>query len=404
MSTEIPEMLRLAIEKKVEQEVQPVRDALCRLRGCMTAYELFVEQDAQRRAVEAMLAALGQPAPDADATLVDATEAILYALDDVLGMLRKPEPAPAAPEPESALPSGGVTSPSPCPAPVSEVAAVPSPAPARATSHPTHADPAVVRLAWRTIDEIDNTEFKDEHPVRLAPLLEALVAECRWRMEQLPVSHDLQEHLSTAVRYLGRMRKEHGVSEFILGMAYSHKEDWARVSRAARARIAKFDLDAGTPIIPKKSNGNGKSSSNGSSEKEDRTVYQWPEFKCLRSRIDQGKTIVVVGGGKREEKLQSVRERFGLEATWHETEQNSPRKAEDMVDRIKKGGRVAAVVILNGLMSHTDYNRISEACSLSKVPCTLADRGGIRSLEEAFVEIERQCVLLCKDSQPTLSA
>ena len=154
----------------------------------------------------------------------------------------------------------------------------------------------------------------------------------------------------------------------------------------ARKRVSKFDEDTTAPLSQPK--GNGKKT-NGKAPGE-KITYQWPEMPLLRAKIEDGKALLLVGGFKREEKLRVVKERFGLEVEWYETDPVCPRMSEDAVNRVK-GGKVAAVVLLNGFMMHKDFKRVSDACENLGVPCTLGERGGVGSLDTAFSEIERQC-------------
>lgn len=358
----IPEVLQTALATKVKDEVQPVKAMISHSRAILEVYEKLFVADAERKAVGAMLAALGQPVPEPDPKLKETADIARTSLEALLAHLGKAPvvpvcvPVPAAPEPP------------------------PPP------SAPRVADPVTIDTAWKLIREIDDTDYVKMHPLRLLPLLRAQVAECRLYMDKLPNDHDLQEHLNSAIRYLGRVRSEQMVEGYIKGLAYHHKEDWAKLSADGRWLVSKYDKDTETPLSTPK--GNGKKV-NGKDEPE-KVAYQWPEMPYLRSRIKDGRGVLLVGGFKRDEKLRLVQERFGIEPEWYETDPNCPKMSEDAVNRVK-GGKVVAVVLLNGFMTHKDFKRVSDVCEAVGIPCTTGERGGVASLESAFVEIERQC-------------
>ncbi len=117
--------------------------------------------------------------------------------------------------------------------------------------------------------------------------------------------------------------------------------------------------------------------------------HEWPELPALRKRIEGGGRVMVVGGWQCNDKIQLVRERLGLEIEWCQTDKNKPNAVDEAVSRVK-GGKVVAVVVLEGLVSHKDWKRIVAASDGASVPRANAYRGGVGSLETAFVEIERK--------------
>jgi hypothetical protein len=113
----------------------------------------------------------------------------------------------------------------------------------------------------------------------------------------------------------------------------------------------------------------------------------------LRERLIQiGRTVVLVGGLSRREKLALIHERFGLEVEWYEIEDDGPKATDTIVKRIKAGG-IGAVILLEGLMGHKVSKRVIGACQACNIPYVRADRGGSGSLELAFVELDRKLSL-----------
>lgn len=101
------------------------------------------------------------------------------------------------------------------------------------------------------------------------------------------------------------------------------------------------------------------------------------------------RALVLAGGLKKEAKLRTIQQRFGVPVEWHEIDADSQRDVESIVNRIRSG-RVGAVILLTGLMAHKVREKIVRACAQNNVPFTTADTGGTAALEQAFQSLERQ--------------
>lgn len=352
-------LLHAALDARVKTDAGPVQEACSAVRSALDDYELAYIAEAQDKALAAALKALGQtvePLPDRD--LEGEAETLRLALARMLALLVKPEPASVTPS-------------------------ATAPAPVRVVS------PAVTEAAWTLLEEIDEVDYAEQPPIRLGHLLQAQIAECRLYADQLPVGSKLQDNLSSAIRFLGRMRKQYTPNTFINGLAYSARADWAKISRDARGRIAVFDADSDRPLVPRKNGGNGnvKGADQPREGAADRAI---PKLPGLRGRLNGTKTLIMYGGNKRVEKLRTIQDRCGLQIEWCEHEPSSPRLCDEVTSRVK-GGSVAAVIVLNGFMSHASYKRITETCSAMKVPWAYAERGGVSHVANALSEIEKQC-------------
>jgi len=99
------------------------------------------------------------------------------------------------------------------------------------------------------------------------------------------------------------------------------------------------------------------------------------------------KGIIMVGGFKVPGKLESIVENYGILVDWVVFEKGSPRIIDSIEARIKNG-KVGAVIILEGLMTHKDFRKISAACKVKGVPYTMGDKGGNGALGKAFQQLE----------------
>jgi hypothetical protein len=114
----------------------------------------------------------------------------------------------------------------------------------------------------------------------------------------------------------------------------------------------------------------------------------YTHLKTLSLQMGQ-RALVIAGGLRKEQKLQIIRQRFGVDVEWHEIDSDSQRDVEAIVNRIRSG-RVGAVILLTGLMAHKVRDKIVQTCSQYNVPHTTADKGGTGSIEQAFNDLERR--------------
>jgi len=99
------------------------------------------------------------------------------------------------------------------------------------------------------------------------------------------------------------------------------------------------------------------------------------------------KGIMMVGGFKVPGKLESIVANYGIHLDWVVFEKGSPRIIDSIEARIKNG-KVGAVIILEGLMTHKDFRKISAACKVKDVPYAMGDKGGNGALGKAFQQLE----------------
>lgn len=101
------------------------------------------------------------------------------------------------------------------------------------------------------------------------------------------------------------------------------------------------------------------------------------------------RAIVVVGGLRKEAKLQALQRRFGVQVEWHEIDSDAPCEVDSIVGRIRSG-RVGAVILLTGLMAHKVREKIVPVCNQYNVPYSTAATGGIGAVEQALNDLERR--------------
>lgn len=102
----------------------------------------------------------------------------------------------------------------------------------------------------------------------------------------------------------------------------------------------------------------------------------------------QKRKIVIVGGLVKHDKLQALTDALGFTLEWVETDGASANAIRNVEGRILDG-RIAALVVLEGVMSHTHVEPLVRATRQTGTPFAYGDRGGKASLERAFAELEQ---------------
>lgn len=98
---------------------------------------------------------------------------------------------------------------------------------------------------------------------------------------------------------------------------------------------------------------------------------------------------MLVGGIKKSEVLDQIREDYSFEAEWVAAQGVNARAVEAFVDRLRHG-RVGAVVVLEGLFGHSQAGPIVSTAKAAGVPFAYGGRAGTDTLRRrAFEDLER---------------
>jgi hypothetical protein len=109
----------------------------------------------------------------------------------------------------------------------------------------------------------------------------------------------------------------------------------------------------------------------------------------LRARASQAE-VVLVGGVVKNEKLDRVRARTGIEVDWVGLDVGKSAAAVAALAKRIRDGRLAALVLLNGLLDHKQSEPLISAARDVGLPVAYADKAGKGALVKAFVELERR--------------
>lgn len=369
--------LRPLVEAKVAESMKPLHEDAGNLRLALDAYLDASKKEHERRVLNALLAALGQPESPADSAHSAAEEALQTALRR-MGALVSPPPA--------VLPQEAASPPYEPPS-APRVVEGPPPKP-----EPTPEDRKAIWAILNEIDSISKSDYRNENRTKLYHHIQALAAECRLWMAKLPPDNALADKLGgVGIRALGGIRGDSGMTTFVNGLGFGQKGDWAALAAEHRRKYENFVEPAPKPPpTPKVGTLGAKLLAALPVEKPkpepEATHYEWPELPLLRAAIED-KPLLVVGKYRQDdEKLEALKERFGIEAEWAEVDHDSPRSVDAIATRVSK--KIGAVIFLEGFMRHDTWSRISKVATTNSVPWAMADRGGIGSFEKALHDLE----------------
>ena len=424
----LPTNLQQAVDAKIQAELKPVAEKLLRLKQAIDGFSLVSKSDAERRVSNSVLVALGQEAVTEDPKLASVTKELRDALtivSELVGLpfveARKevpPDPPPTlqpkAPEPQrqqtadDILREAGIDPSTPVPllkpeakpnfgairtTMVEDVPAstpVPPSQPVVTQRRPQKAtSEESIAHAKRLITEAEalKKDISLQHPTRLEPLLQALIAEVRLLMDRIGPDQDVYlQKVTSLINLVNALKFEGKVEGYIRGLAFGATGDWEHIAFKARQKVAKYDNDVSRS--EHSTTGSGGKKSKPPKAEEAPVSHQWPDLPRLHKL---SKPILLAGGMIIPEKLVSIKERWGLDLEWHEIDHDNPRASQNLVTRIRTG-KVGAIIILEGVMRHSTFRPVTEVCNLNKVPYAMGDKAGIASLQGAFAELERKLV------------
>jgi hypothetical protein len=410
----LPDMVQAAAEKKIAAELKPISEKLTRLRATLDAYESRVKEHVEQRVSNAILVALDMQQLGTDDSFELATHDLRDAITLVAEMvgctfeveqvtvhppekIDVPEPTQPAPvvevhiesPPVVAYPLASVLAAAEqLPTPPPSVPAPPSTPVPVTIRPPRKATPEDIAHAKRLIAEVEalRSEIKNQHPTRLFPLLQAIVAEIKMLLGRLPENNYLWERLGSTVSLVGALKVEGNVPDFIRGLAFHSQADWEALAFRHRRIVEKYDQDtdkapnSSHQPKPKTVKAVAVAETNGKGQ------HQWPDLPKLRALTNP---ILLAGGLIIPEKIKSVRERFGLDVEWHEIDHDNPRASGQLILRVR-AAKVGALILLEGVMRHGTYKPVVAACNIAGIPYAMGDKAGVASLQSALTELERQ--------------
>ena len=248
---------------------------------------------------------------------------------------------------------------------------------------PARTDHDVIAAAHALCDELEAAKDDDSmHPIRLGHLLQAIVGEVRTLRPRVPDDHVAARRLDRALRLATAVRAERELP-FIRGLKRDAQDDWPALARRARERVSAFDDDADTGV-PKHQTRRPPPMRQHNGATPAAPVERFASLDVLA----RDRPVVLVGGIKKNEVIDQLRRRHGLEVEWVAAQGANARATEHFEERVRNG-RVGAVVLLEGLFSHAQVNGIVDQCKARDVPFVYGGRAGTESLRSALEQLDR---------------
>jgi hypothetical protein len=379
---------------RVRADMQPIADALSKVRNALDDYERSALERAEQRVLFSILAAIGQHdpkavSPAAENETVEA-ETVLKAFEELRSLLALPA------DPETAQPVAGAevvtaSGDNPLVSAFTKLPAQPAPPPPHRTLTRADQDRAEALLAETAGLIVD---WRNQPTLRLSFLLRAIAAETRALFRTIPHEHALYSKLERNLPKLLSMRNEAGIEDYIKGLSVSAKDDWTRLTREYRGALARFDRDAeaavSTPRPPPTARKPGSAKLGdvlGPKLQLVAPVEQDTRWPLLRAGLVE-KPLLLVGGTTMEDRVRGIKERTGITLDWKQIARSAPRQVASIAETIAKRGPLGCLIV-DGFMSHKDWWPIQNACKQSGMPYAMADKAGTASIERAFDALER---------------
>ncbi len=352
------------LRARLEARVRAGGEVATRLRALAASYQKAVKADAEAE-LERRQGGHAPPPDPSPARLAAELFELVAALPELHD---DPEREPVRDAPASA---SAATQPDPVSFhELMSTAGQERPGPAR-TPRATQPHPGVLRLMedfrGRDLDALSTPMFR--------AVAEELAA--RARLLQSQGAADPDQSTDYVIRALTAASDKRGIRN-IYGLRRTDQADWAKRAKLARRQQEKPGVALPEP---KRVAAGKKQDDADDDDDEPRRPWQVPR---LATRASAG-AVVIVGGVVKPEKLDRLREHLGFNVEWLGTSVHGSTSA---LERRIREGHVAAVVMLEGLISHKHSEQVVAATRQAGVPLAYGGTGGLGKLEEAFEQIE----------------
>jgi hypothetical protein len=213
---------------------------------------------------------------------------------------------------------------------------------------------------------------------------------------------DAEEVPSRVIRKLTAIAYEKGIGD-IFGLNRKHTGNWEDVAERAKNRRELAVAAAAAPPPPPSQKAAPpekpkpapeeappssavESKAEAKAEVDEESIalsLKKAEFNRLRTATRTG-PVVFVGGVVKQEKVLLIQNKFGIEIEWIDTSRQGTQAIAGVEKRIRDK-RLAAVVVLQGLIGHKHFEPIVSAARLVGLPFAYADKAGLGSVNRAGV-------------------
>jgi hypothetical protein len=244
-------------------------------------------------------------------------------------------------------------------------------------------------------EEFEAIDFDDLKDPDFLSYANEFAARARLRQEQgLSTPSDLEGRI---IRRLTALAATRSLPRPVFGLSRSHKGDWAAIARRVRdereGRASAPDRPSGLThriSIPAQVEVAAATDDDAVPAEDEQRESDAPlALPNLRAAAADAE-VVMVGGMVKREKLDRVRARTGIPVEWIGLAAGKSAAAVASLAKRIREGRIAALVVLNGLMQHKEYEPLIAAAREHGLPVAYADKAGKGALVKAFVELEER--------------
>jgi hypothetical protein len=277
--------------------------------------------------------------------------------------------------------------------PAAEAPRAPAADPARApeTRHDERAlDHAVATL----LDTVKGMNFASMPIGLFRAWAEELAAEARMLQDR---GAD-KEATGYVIRMLTRCAYDKGVRD-VRGLNHRDVADWAQLAERAHARRLLLQGGGPRPLtqrmdipeavrkqVAQTQPAEPPAEAPAADDDEEESTPPVAELPLLRASSERG-PVVLIGGIVKGEKIDLIRQRFGLDVEWVDTSRMGTGTVATLEKRVREN-RLAALVLLDGLLGHKHFEPLIAAARQVGLPHAYGGRAGAGSLLRAFRELE----------------
>jgi hypothetical protein len=245
--------------------------------------------------------------------------------------------------------------------------------------------------------EFESVEYETLSDADFSSYATEYAAMARLRQER-GLAIEGSELESRIIRRLTALAHQRILPRPVFGLSRSHRGDWESIAKRAREererRAAAPRVDRGERVASYPSSTTLRAAMKVAEEEpadDDAREEEPLELPRLRARAEQSE-VVLVGGVVKNEKLDRVRRRTGIDVEWIGLDAGKSAAAVAALAKRIRDGRLAALVLLNGLMDHKQSDPLMSAAREVGLPVAYADKAGKGALVKAFVDLERRLV------------
>jgi hypothetical protein len=201
--------------------------------------------------------------------------------------------------------------------------------------------------------------------------------------------HNAEDIPGRVIRKLTRFAYDRGV--LVFGLKRSDKADWDELGRkhhAERERMLAGEPRQLTHRLPLTKREEVSSPSASDDEPDEGDADERVDLPHLQQTTRE-RPLVLVGGISKQEKLERLQSRYGIQVEWVETQRAGTHAIATLEQRVRDG-RIAALVVLDGLLGHKHFEPIVDAARRAGTPLAYGNKGGKASIAGALTEIEAQ--------------